>query len=81
MILLVGGYAESPLVQERFRKEFTNYRIINPQDSSLVVMKGAVLFGHNPMFISASISRFSYGSAIQGRFDSQKHPEDKKYID
>ena len=81
MILLVGGYAESPLVQERFRKEFTNYRIINPQDSSLVVMKGAVLFGHNPMFISARISRFSYGSAIQGRFDPEKHPEDKKYID
>ena len=81
MIFLVGGYAESPLVQERFRKDFASYNIINPQDSSLIVMKGGVLFGHNPMFISARILRFSYGSAIHGSFDPEKHPEDKQYID
>ena len=81
MILLVGGYAESPLVQERFRKDFANYNIINPQDSSLVVMKGAVLFGHNPMIISARRLQFSYGSAIQKEFDHKKHPLKKLYHD
>ena len=55
MILLVGGYAESPLVQKKFREDFAHCNIISPQDSSLVVMKGAVLFGHNPMFISDRI--------------------------
>ena len=39
MILLVGGYAESPLVQDRFKKKFANYSIIIPQDCNLVVIK------------------------------------------
>ena len=37
-ILLVGGYAESPLVQERFKKEFANCAIIILQDCNLAVM-------------------------------------------
>ena len=61
MILLVGGYAESPFVQETFRNEFTNLRIIIPQDCNLAVMKGAVLYGHNPMSVTARILRFTYG--------------------
>ena len=81
IILLVGGYAESPLVQERFRKDFANYDIIIPQDSSLVIMKGAVLFGHNPMLISARILRFSYGTAVHTDFDPKKHPQNHKYFD
>ena len=54
MILLVGGYGESPLVQETFRNEFTNLQIIIPQDCNLAVMKGAVLFGHNPMSVTST---------------------------
>ena len=54
MILLVGGYGESPLVQETFRNEFTNLQIIIPQDCNLAVMKGAALFGHNPMSVTST---------------------------
>ena len=83
MNLLVGGYAdlESPLVQKRFREDFAHCYIISPQDSGLVVMKGAVLFGHNPMFISERILRFSYGSAVHNEFDPDIHPQDKLYHD
>ena len=81
VILLVGGYADSPLVQERFKNKFACCNIIIPQDSNLVVMKGAVLFGHNPLFISARVLRFSYGVALQSRFDPKIHPEDKRYYD
>ena len=72
MILLVGGYAESQLVQERIKKKFENYLIIIPQDCNLVVMKGAVLFGHNPMTISARIIRFTYGASLHPIFDPKK---------
>ncbi|XP_078331448.1 heat shock 70 kDa protein 12A-like [Crassostrea virginica] len=81
MILLVGGYGESPLVQETFRNEFTNLQIIIPQDCNLAVMKGAVLFGHNPMSITARILRFTYGIANYDEFDPNVHPQETRFID
>mgnify|MGYP003687646659 CR=1 FL=1 len=81
MILLVGGYVNSPLVQERFKNKFACCNIIIPQDSNLVVMKGAVLFGHNPMLISARVLRFSYGLTLECKFDPEIHPQDKRYYD
>ena len=81
IILLVGGYAESPLVQEKIKTKFANYSIIIPQDCNLVVMKGAVLFGHNPMSISARILRFTYGVGRDNKFDPKKHPQKNRFTD
>ena len=81
MILLVGGYGESPLVQETFRNEFTNLEIIIPQDCNLAVMKGAVLFGHNPMSITARILRFTYGVSVKCKFDPNIHPHERRFTD
>ena len=81
IILLVGGYAESQLVQDRIKKKFANYSIIIPQDCNLVVMKGAVLFGHNPMSITARILRFTYCDSIHPLFDPKKHPQKNLYTD
>ena len=81
MILLVGGYGESPLLQETFKKEFANRIIVTPQDCSLVVMKGAVLYGHNPMTISARILRFSYGLSVEPEFNPRIHPFKNQYVD
>lgn len=80
-ILLVGGYSESPLLQEKIKSEFKDKQIIIPQDCSLAVLKGAVLFGFNPQSISERILRFSYGKAIHPEFDPKKHPEKNRYID
>ena len=79
MILLVGGYGESPLVQETFRNEFTNLQIIIPQDCNLAVMKGAVLFGHNSMSITARILRFTYGVSVNCEFDPNIHPQERRF--
>ena len=81
MILLVGGYGESPLVQETFRNEFTNLEIIIPQDCNLAVMKGAVLFGHNPMSVTARILRFTYGVSVKCEFDPNIHPRERRFTD
>ncbi|XP_052791590.1 heat shock 70 kDa protein 12B-like [Mya arenaria] len=45
-ILLVGGYAESSVLQQAFRDNFPNKRLIVPEEAGLAVLKGAVLFGH-----------------------------------
>ena len=44
-------------------------------------MKGAVLFGHNPMSITARILRFTYGDSINPLFDPKKHPQKNRYTD
>lgn len=80
-ILLVGGYSESPLLQEKFKEEFKDKHIIIPQDCGLAVMKGAVLFGFNPQSITARVLRYSYGSACQSKFDPKKHPHERRYYD
>lgn len=79
-ILLVGGYSESPVVKEAMKRSFPNMRIINPEDCSLSVLKGAVLFGHEPQVIKSRICKYTYGMGITVPFIPGVHPENKKDI-
>ncbi|XP_062574152.1 heat shock 70 kDa protein 12A-like [Saccostrea cucullata] len=80
-ILIVGGYGECSLLQEAFKREFFSKHIIIPNECSLAVIKGAVLFGHNPLVISARILRYSYGSRANPRFNPEQHPQESRYKD
>lgn len=73
-ILVVGGYADSPVLQEKLREEFKPYNIIYPEEAVLAVLKGAVMFGHNPNLISERICQRTYGIASNAPFDYKKHP-------
>ena len=78
-IMLVGGQAESLYVQEKFEKVFSDKRVIHPVECGLAVVKGAVLYGHQPDVIASRVARFTYGIEIAAKFDSkQNHPENKK---
>ena len=69
-ILMVGGYSESNLLQTRVREAFPQKTVICPNQAGLAVLKGAVIFGHNPGAISERISRYTYGTNVSGdRFD------------
>ncbi|XP_052249277.1 uncharacterized protein LOC127857038 isoform X2 [Dreissena polymorpha] len=46
-MVLVGRFAGSEYVQNMFQDVFTNLKLIVPQESGLLVLKGAVLYGHN----------------------------------
>ena len=78
--LLVGGFSESPMVQEAVKKAFPSQRVIVPEDSGLSVLKGAVLFGHKPDFISSRIARFTYGVKVTETFNPEKHREEKRFM-
>jgi hypothetical protein len=54
---------------------FPSQRVIVPEDSGLSVLKGAVLFGHKPDFISSRISRFTYGVKVAEKYDPEKYSE------
>lgn len=78
-IILVGGYAESPILIERIRSSFPGMRTIIPQEAAWSVLRGAVIFGHDPSLIRQRRSKYSYGVSVNRTFDPTKHDEKHKY--
>jgi hypothetical protein len=62
-IFLVGGFAESPLLQQKVKQTFEtgDCRVIVPVRPGVSVMRGAVIFGRNQDVFATRIARFSYG--------------------
>ena len=81
IILMVGGFSESEIVQDAVRKAFPEYRIVIPQEAGLAVLKGAVIFGHDPSVIDARIAKYTYGIEVCELFDPNKHEERRKERD
>ena len=54
-------------------------QIIVPRDDPcLAVVKGAVLFGHRPDFVSTRVTKCTYGRRIRPFFDESKHDPSKR---
>jgi hypothetical protein len=73
-ILMVGGFSDSPLLYERVKSEFPKLNVICPSDAVAAVLKGAVMYGHNPELISERICPRTYGITVNVPFDDRKHP-------
>uniref|UniRef100_A0A8C4Q813 Heat shock protein 12B n=1 Tax=Eptatretus burgeri TaxID=7764 RepID=A0A8C4Q813_EPTBU len=77
-IFLVGGFAESPLLQHAVQTAFSSRcRIVVPQGMALAILKGAVLFGLDPTVVRVRRSAFTYGVGVLNRFVNGKHPPEK----
>ncbi|OWF52936.1 Heat shock 70 kDa protein 12A [Mizuhopecten yessoensis] len=83
-VILVGGFSESKIIQESVKTILAGKKVTIPQDAGLAVLKGAVLYGHNPAIVSARISRYTYGTEVRRYFlkdfddpkmRDKKHPE------
>ncbi|WAQ98266.1 HS12A-like protein [Mya arenaria] len=77
-ILLVGGFSESPLLQQALRDNFPDKRLIVPEEAGLAVLKGAVLYGHDPVTIVSRVAKCSYGIRVYRDFIEGTHPNSKK---
>ncbi|XP_048730935.2 heat shock 70 kDa protein 12A-like isoform X2 [Ostrea edulis] len=73
-ILLVGGCADSKIFQNAVGQAIPDVQLIVPDEAGLAVLKGAVIFGHNPNVIKSRIIRYSYGTQITPRFIPGIHP-------
>ena len=81
-ILLVGGFASCPILQDACRSIIPEkIKVLIPIDAQLAVMRGAVLFGHNPLQICSRIARCTYGIAINDKFCEGVHTPSKKFVD
>lgn len=48
MILMVGGFSESDILQNVIRGAFPNCQVLVPKEAGLAVLRGAVSFGYSP---------------------------------
>lgn len=80
ILVLVGGFSESEMIQHAIRSQFPDKRIIIPEDAGLSVLKGAVLFGHNPGYISSRVMPCTYGIKTKPIFDHNIHDKSKLEI-
>ena len=79
-ILLVGGFAESPMLQRKMQETFPDHRIIIPEESGLCVLKGAVLYGHNPAMITSRVSKHTYGIKTFRHFEPALDRPEKRVV-
>ncbi|XP_068584200.1 heat shock 70 kDa protein 12A isoform X6 [Cebidichthys violaceus] len=80
-LFLVGGFAESPLLQQAVQDMLQGRsRIIIPHDVGLTILKGAVLFGLDPSIIKVRRSPLTYGVGVLNRFVEGKHPPEKLLV-
>ncbi|WAR26713.1 HS12A-like protein [Mya arenaria] len=79
-IVLVGGFSNSSLLQQSIKSRFVRHTIIIPNDADLVVLKGAVIFGHKPELITQRVSKYTYGLRMKMPFVDNVHKESYKVI-
>ncbi|XP_061181981.1 heat shock 70 kDa protein 12A-like [Saccostrea echinata] len=79
-ILLVGGFSECDIVREKIREQFPSKTVIAPLESGLIVLKGAVYYGHLPEPISVRCAPYTYGIQSWPPFDPLQHPRNKRVI-
>lgn len=78
-LLLIGGFAESYFLQKEIRSHFGTKNIIIPNEASLSVLKGSVLFGHNRGVVKSRILKCSYGLECSHDFVKGLHDISKMY--
>ncbi|XP_076117417.1 heat shock 70 kDa protein 12A-like [Mytilus galloprovincialis] len=77
-LIMVGGFSECELIQHRMKEKFGKHKkIIIPEEAGLAVLKGAVLFGHQPIAITRVLRR-TYGIRSWPEWDLQMHSESKR---
>ncbi|KAL4230276.1 hypothetical protein ACF0H5_010661 [Mactra antiquata] len=77
-ILMVGGFCQSKMLQKKIRALFPKLKMIIPEDASMAVVKGAVLFGFNPAMITSRVCKKTYGIKAYKQWESALDPPDKK---
>ena len=80
-LFLVGGFAESSLLQEEIRSAFSeSLMVVIPQGLGVAVLKGAVMYGLDPAVITTRRAKLTYGIGVIVPFKQGIHPIDKLVV-
>ncbi|CAG2242871.1 unnamed protein product [Mytilus edulis] len=77
---MVGGFSDSSILSQRIISEFKRITVICPTEAVNAIVKGAVIFGHNPNLISERISPLTYGISVNTAFNNKVHPAKLKVV-
>lgn len=55
-IILVGEFAQSPMLQEILKASFPAKNIMIPEDANMAAVRGAVFFGHRDVSVKTDVS-------------------------
>lgn len=82
IILLVGGFAESPYLRARFSDRMAGWgvRVIVPEQPSVAVLAGAVHFAYDPSVFMSWRAPFTLGIGAAKPFEAGVDPEIKKIV-
>ena len=79
--LLVGGFGECVFLQKAIEDAFgRRVCLLVPNEAQMSVIKGAVLFGHQPAAIKSRIAKNTYGIEICKTFKEGIHDRSKAAI-
>lgn len=68
-MILVGGFSDAPIIREAIVDAFPVIKdIVSPLASSLAVLKGSVVFGHQPNIVTGRVCRETIGVSLQRTF-------------
>lgn len=81
-MLLVGGFADSALLQKEIKSTFSSrrMRILIPNHASIAVVQGAALFAKKPTTITERVVSTTYGADCTRDFIYGDHLESKKFV-
>lgn len=74
-ILMVGGYSESPMLQHAVKEAFPGLNIVVPSGASSTILRGALVYGHNPISIKERVLKYTYGVCAGLKFREGIDPE------
>ncbi|KAL3878942.1 hypothetical protein ACJMK2_031266 [Sinanodonta woodiana] len=78
--LLVGGFAESPMLSGAIRENCSSWKVLVPDGASVTVLKGAVLYGYDQSIIVYRVARYTYGVAVIYTFIDGVHPTENLVV-
>jgi hypothetical protein len=78
---MVGGYSESPVLQHAVLEALPGIKVVIPVGASSVVLRGALIYGHNPTSISERILKYTYGTRHTPFFIEGVHSDSKRFKD
>jgi len=80
-MLLVGGFADSALLQKKMKSEFSRKsRVLIPNHAAIAVVQGAAMFGKKPSKITERVVRSTYGAECSRNFIQGVHREQHKFV-
>jgi len=82
MVYYVGGFGGCPYIYKAITEHFGDkYAYVTPAESDFAVVRGAVLFRHNPDIVHERKADATYGVRANIPFVEGKHEENYKWLD